>query len=297
MQKELYHQYESKLHEQILKVCHRIELSLHDNHKGPKIYTNYQRVAILVLYIKSGEGLRNFVKSLYDSRWPIWLGLKEIPSKSSVDEWMKKFDLTFIRKLLRESVKEYKPKVMAIDATGIDSWRRSRHYERRIKQAGFREDYMPYAKADILVDTNNKLIYDHNLRLKPRHDVLGAESIFKRVKIKNVLVLGDKGYDSEPLHEIAKLNGINLYAPVRNSQRNSPRGKYRKICAKKPPINKGMRSIVESVIRSLKVRINSLRSRLPYMKKREFAWHILLYNLNVFVPLLKLLNFLLFIPN
>jgi hypothetical protein len=78
MQKELYHQYESKLHEQILKVCHRIELSLHDNHKGPKIYTNYQRVAILVLYIKSGEGLRNFVKSLYDSRWPIWLGLKEM---------------------------------------------------------------------------------------------------------------------------------------------------------------------------------------------------------------------------
>ena len=63
---------------------------------------------------------------------------------------------------------------------------------------------MPYAKADIIVDTKNKLVYEHVLRMKPRHDVLGARTMLKRTKIKNVIVLGDKGYDSEPLHVIAE---------------------------------------------------------------------------------------------
>lgn len=287
MQKELYYQYKSKLHKQVNKLCHSLEIPLHDNHKGPKIYTNYQRVALIVLFMRSKKALREFISGLYESRWPIWLGLKEIPSKSTLHNWMKKFDMNFVRELIQESVAQYQPSLMAVDATGIDSWQRSRHYEKRIKQCGIREDYMPYAKASIIVDTNNKMVYEHNMKIKPRHDVVGAESMFKRLNFKHVLILGDKGYDSEPLHKIAEENGFLLYAPVRNSCRKSPRGKHRKRCARHPPPHKGMRSIVESVIRSLKSKIYSLKSRLHYMKKREFAWHILTYNLKVFAHLFQ----------
>ncbi len=154
---------------------------------------------------------------------------------------------------------------MAIDATGIDSWQRSKHYERRIG-----EQYMPYVKADVLVDTKDKLLYDHVFCKRPRHDVIGAETIFKRLKHKNVLVLADKRHNSEPLHKIVEKNSFLLYAPVRNKRKN-PRGKNRKRRHNHPPHRNGMKSIAESIIRSLKVQIDTLSSRLHYMKKREFA--------------------------
>ena len=287
MQKQLYRQYESKLHKQVLKLCHALELPLHDNVLGPRKYTNYQQVSLLVLFVRSRKALRDFVSELYESRWPVWLGLKDIPCKSTVHNWLCRFDLGFVRSLLEESVAGHEPELMAVDATGIDSWQRSRHYERRIG-----EPHVPYAKADVLVDTENKLVYEHVLRMKPRHDVLGATSMFKRLTSKHVLVLGDKGYDSEPLHSLAEQQGLLLFAPVRASSRIYPKGMHRKRCAMHQPARKGMRSIAESIIRSLKVRIGTLRSRLHYMKKREFAWHILTYNLEVFAHLFAQLRWL-----
>lgn len=292
MQKEIYYQYENKLHKQILKLCHKMNLSLHDNRLGPKKFTNYQRVALLVLFMRSRKALRDFVAELFESRWPIWLGLKDIPSKSTIHNWLKGFGMNFIRELLTLSIESHEPQLMAVDATGIDSWQRSRHYEKRIKQCGFREEHMPYAKADVLVDTKNKLVYEHVLRMKPRHDVLGAATMLKRTEIKHVLVLGDKGYDSETLHQLAEDKGLMFFAPVRKSSRKTPKGRHRKRCKNLPPACKSMRSIVEAVIRSLKVRINNLRCKLHFMKKREFAWHILTYNLEVFVHLLSQLHWL-----
>ncbi len=273
MQAELKNRYETKLHEQIIKVCHKMELNLHDNHKGPKIYTNYQRVGLIVLFVRSRKSLRDFVSELYESKWPIWLGLREIPSKSTIQRWLKKWSVSWIRKLLQNTTKE--PKLMAIDATGIDSWQRSRHYEKRIGAA-----HMPYAKADILVDTESKQVFDFVMRMKPRHDVLGARTIFKRMKFKGILILADKGYDSEELHELCRKKGNIMFAPVRDFKVKKPKGKNRRRCLKGCKL-KGRRNIVEAVIRSLKVRIGNLRSRLHYMKKREFAWHLVEYNLKL----------------
>ena len=39
-----------------------MELSLHDNLFGSKIYTNYQRVALIVLFMRSQKALRKFNK-------------------------------------------------------------------------------------------------------------------------------------------------------------------------------------------------------------------------------------------
>ena len=295
MQKELYYQYESKLQKQVIKLCHSLELKLHFNKKGPKIFTNYQRVMLIILYLRSKKSLINFVKELHETRWPIWLGLKEIPGKSTINDWMKLFGLDFIRQFLEHFLVQEKPLVMAIDATGIDSWQRSRHYERRIKQCGFKEKYMPYVKADVLVDTKTKLIHDFTIRMKPRHDTLGAKTIFKRLKLKNVLILGDKGYDSEELHQILYESKNKFYAPIRKSSRNRPNGRFRKKAYDNPPKNKGMRSIAESVIGSLKSQLNSLRSKLHFTKKREFGWKILIYNMNLFLQLIfELLYFIKF---
>ena len=97
MQTEIISQYEIKLHEQILKLCHSMDLSLHDNVLGSKVYTNYQRVALIVLFSRSKKALRVFTSELVESRWPRWLGLKELVSKLTLNRWIKKFDLAKLR--------------------------------------------------------------------------------------------------------------------------------------------------------------------------------------------------------
>ena len=277
MQDILNNTYETKLHSNIINLCHKMELPLHFNHKGPKIFTNYQRIALIFLYIRSKKSLIDFLEELRETKWTTWLGLKEIPGKSTLNDWIRLFDLATIRRFLVKQISRESPKIMAIDATGIDSWQRSRHYERRIKQCGFREEYMPYAKADILIDTDTLIIHDWVLRVKPRHDVLGAATIFKRMILKNVLILADKGYDSEKLHKLAKRMGNILYAPVRNKTK-IPKGINRKRCAKGNE-QYSRRNTVESLMHALKSMKAQLRSKLHHTKKREFGWMVLLFNM------------------
>ena len=214
-QKTLTNQYETNLHAEIIKLCHGLELSLHDNVLGSKIYTNYQRVALIILQMRSGKSLRKFVDELVESKWPRWLGLKELVTKSTLQRWIKKFTMFDLRRFLDQTISVSKPEIMAIDATGFDSWQRSRHYENRLKQFGVNDYKMPFTKVDLLVDTSTKLIYDFVVRVKPRHDVLGAKTMINRLKHKGVLILADKGYDSEELHKLAFKKGNLLYAPVR----------------------------------------------------------------------------------
>lgn len=273
-QKTINHTPGHKLNEDILKLCHKMELPLHYNHRGPKEFTNYQRVGLIVLFHRSRKALRDFVKELCESLWPRWLGLRRIPGKSTLHDWLKMFNVPNVRKFNELLIEKEQPSLLAIDGTGIDSWQRSRHYQRRIG-----DPYMPYAKLDSLVDTQTGIIFDHCLRVKPRHDVLGATSILRRTKLRNVIILGDKGYDSEPLHEIAAEKQIRFFAPVRKSSRKTPKGRYRKTCVEKIP-EYPRRNVVESAFHALKaVHVNALRSKKHFMKKREMAWHVLVYNM------------------
>lgn len=177
---------------------------------------------------------------------------------------------------------------MAIDATGFDSWHRSRHYEKRVKKCGYGDFHMPYSKVDLLVDTKNKLIYDFVLRTKPRHDTLGASTIIKRLKHKGVLILADRGYDRESLHKLTIQKGSIMYAPIRDFKVKKIGGKNRQRCSNGHK-DYYQRNIVESINFSLKSRYNTLRSKLHYMKKREFGWKVITYNLEMLSKRTKML--------
>jgi len=94
--------------------------------------------------------------------------------------------------------------------------------------------------------------------------------------IKNIIGLGDKGFDSENLHEIARENGITFYAPVREMDKRAfknkkPKGFYRRKCINLPEFM-GMRSINETVNSVLKrTQIHYLRSKTSVMREREFG--------------------------
>ena len=86
------------------------------------------------------------------------------------------------------------------------------------------------------------------------------------------------------MHEIARANEITFYAPVRKMDKRGfkdqkPNGKYRRECVELPDFY-GMRWIIETVNSVLKrTQINSLKSKKCFMKKREFGWNVIIYNI------------------
>ena len=274
--------YNNKLEKQLIKLFHESDLPLHFNKTGNKEFTNYQRVSIIILFQRSGKSISSFIEEdLSESKWISWLGLKKIPKKSTLHDWLKLFNMKIIRKICKVLLPD-KIKLTSIDGTGFDSWQRSRHYEKRAGEANI--PHMPYAKADLFIDVKTQSILDFSLITHREHDVKVAERIFKRNKIKNIIGLGDKGYDSQHLHEVARANGIIFYAPVRKNNKRSfknkkPKGKHRRECLELPEFF-GMRWINETVNSVLKrTQIHSLKSKKCFMKQREFGWHIILYNI------------------
>ncbi|MDP3989952.1 MAG: transposase [archaeon] len=199
---------------------------MHDNDFGPQIYSEFQKFSLVILFRRSKKVLRDFIAELYETKWLSWLDFKQMPSKSVLHNWCKKYTVGFIRQLNRTLLQNETPTLMAVDATGVDAYLRSKHYEKRARLEP------KFNKLSIFIDVKNHLIYDHVLQMKPRHDVKSAERIFKRTSLREVKILGDKGYDSEPLHEVAQSKQNRLFAPVRESSRNNPKGWNRRRCTK-----------------------------------------------------------------
>ena len=272
-QKQLMYTPKHRFLSEIIKLYHEMGLPLHDNDIGPRIFSEFHKFSLVILFRRSKKVLRDFIAELYETKWPTWLNLRQIPSKSVLHNWCKKYTIEFLRELNRTFLKKKSPKLMAIDATGVDAYQRSKHYERRVNIDPI------FNKLTIFIDVENMLIYDHVLQIKPRHDVKSAETIFKRTKLCKIKILADKGYDSEPLHKVARGKQNIMFAPIRNSKRKYPKGWNRRRCAKGDE-QYPKRAHVESCIHSLKRRrIGNLHSKLHFMKKREMALQILIHNI------------------
>ena len=139
----LQNQYQNKLHQKFINLFHKLDLPLHFNHKGNKQFTNYQRVALIILHVRSKKSLREFLNEFSETKWFSWLGFRKVPRKSTLHLWMKLFKMELIRKLNKMFVSK-NISLAAVDGTGIDSWQRSRHYSKRLGDIP-----MPYVKFDI----------------------------------------------------------------------------------------------------------------------------------------------------
>ena len=207
-------QFNNKLHEEILKLCHSLKLKEHNFVMGCKLYNNYQRVAILILYIRSGKSLRIFCDEFAESKWNHWLKLKKQICKSTLHSWMQNFNVDFIRNLIRFSLENSNPEIVAIDGSGIEAQYKSPHYKKRI---GFKETKKSWHKLDILCDTQGlKQIHDFSFLCDNVHDSKVAKQLFKRTKIKKSIIVADKGYFSFDHLEKLKEKNIDLIFPPKN---------------------------------------------------------------------------------
>ena len=275
-----------RLQQLVHKICHFRQISLYHFKYGPKKYTQHQFVALLVLYAKSNMSLRRFIQSLYESKWPEWLKLKEIPCKSSIHNHFNRIGLTLIRLMNKFALKKRRAKRLAIDSTGIDANHSSKHYEKRIGR-----DHRNYLKLSILGQVENPYLIE-DFVCEPSHisDVRQAKPIVRRIG-KNKIVFADKAYDCNWLMELAEEKGSELYCPIKKSSRNRPKGRLRrKIFDKfnKDFYHKG-RNPIELMMFLLKHQGLVVRSKKVSNQIKEMAWKILAYNIDRISRVIQLL--------
>lgn len=281
-------QFNNKLHGEIIKLCHCAKLKPHNFVMGSKLFNNYQRVALIVLYTESGKSLRDFCNDERGSLlpWKRWLQLPKIPGKSTLHDWLKSIKLDFIRELLHQTISHLKPSIVAIDGSGVDTYHRSSYYQKRLNDFGFRKPKSPWHKLDIIVDvlSKEKYILDFSFLLHPRHDSQVAWQLFKRFKLKNLKILADKGYYWFKLSQLLNSKTNTLVVPPKNYGLNCVHNNFERLKFHSQYYENeeiySLRNNVESVFSSLKrVQSLKLRSKRSFMKKREMGWHIVWYNI------------------
>ncbi|MDP2672596.1 MAG: transposase, partial [Nanoarchaeota archaeon] len=284
LQQIIQSNYNSELERELLNLFHSANLPLHFNHKGNKQFTNYQRISLIIIFRRENKSIRDFLDWLKESKWISWLGLKRIPGKSTLHDWLNLFDTKLIRELINFSIDKTNLKVTAIDGSGVDTNFKSSYYKKRLNDFG-KETKNNYHKLDIIVDVyRKKQIIDYSFLLKNRHDSFVAKKLLKKIKFKKCKILADKGYPNYDFIEFSKIKQNNFISPPKNygeKCRHDNFKRRRKIANFES--NKKIyrrRVIVECVFSSLKRKQQlKLRSRLSYMKKREMGWHILFYNI------------------
>ena len=267
----------SELKSLVHKVCYQRQISQYHFHYGPKKYTQHQFVALLILYARSGKSLRDFVQSLYESRWPEWLKLREIPSKSSIHNHFQRIGLDIIRALNLVVARMKKVVKYAIDSTGIDASHASKHYEKRIGRTR-----TPFLKLSILAQSQKPyLIEDFVITDRHLHDVKHAKTLSKRFKLRNKVIFADRAYDCEELMQINKDSLNLLYCPIRDFKVKRPKGHLRRRIVKEfdeEYYHLG-RNPIEMIMFLLKRRGLTIRNRKKGNKIKALAWHILNYNI------------------
>ena len=203
------------------------------HHFGPKKYEFAEHVCALLT--------RAFCRLSY-RRTKQFLNMlgKTCPSKSALQATAAKLDSGFWQRVLKiTSGQQY---IVAIDSTGLARTNPSYHYLKRI------DGQIPKIpiKLSVAFDTRKKKYCAAKIRVLPAHDVRDAIPLLKKISPK--ILVADKGYDSNNIHEYCKQNKIRAHIPLRKlGKARHHNMSQRRIAAKKFNIRTyHRREIVES---------------------------------------------------
>jgi len=283
--KEIIPKKKRSFKEELNELILSLDLPKYSNKKGNKQFTDVQKLSCVILYFRSKLSLREFCDYFNnESSWPRDLGLKYEIKKSTLNDWVKIFDLNFLKEILDQTNKGDKPKILGIDGTGLSSKYKSSYFQKRLKDFGINY-HSPYHKLDIICDLEGKKkIQDFTFTMKQYSDKKQAKRLFKRFKLKNIIMIGDKGYYYFWLFShMRKLNNTFIVPPIGTGKKclhnNIIRKKFRKTFYENEEIY-SLRNNVEGVFSALKRTILTKIVSKNYMtKKREVSFKIIIYNM------------------
>ena len=235
------------------------------HHYGPKTYELWQHVFALFVRECCQLSHRRTTQFLRD------LGFT-VATKSTLQRYASKLSLPFWQTLLKGTIKRI-TSIGAIDGTGLERSKTSWHYINRVE--GYQR--RPGFYLSILSTMNNKII-SLRIRSKLSHDTKDVKYLWRNASKKPKIILMDKGYDAEWIHEFFEDQGVKSIAPLRKGAR---RGFYRrKLMTNFPQKLYNKRSIVESTFHALKQKFGAnISSKLICSARTEVYCRAILHNI------------------
>src|SRR3989344_3450833 len=257
---------EVKLVNKIKRLLRRANMPRWLHHYGPKKYEFWQHMIALWIRQACRLSYRRAAKLLNN------LGF-EVPTYSALAKMNKKA-VKIIEKLFAQTAFFAEINVASIDATTISRTNPSWHYIKRIDRE---KPVSRPLKLSAIVDTRRKKILGLRLRAKPRHDIKDVSYLLKRLSATPRILVADKGYDSEAVHNLCYKHGIISMIP---SRKNTKKGFYRKIMKKHWRIRTyHRREISESLFGATKQKYGaSVSSRLIQTQKSDIYLRGIIHN-------------------
>ena len=267
------------------------ELPLHFSKFSNKIYSNFQKLFLLVY--------KQFRKCTYEELLTDiadnislreYLGLTKIPYYTTISRLEKKLSGEILERLMlafRTLIPE--PKRVAIDSTGISLDNASSHYCKRI---GKPYKKRPFLKTTFFVDIDNYIILLHKSRRNNRHDTIDAKILFRKFE-KNFnpeTVYADRGYDDEEIFkfidETLKAEPLILQRRI-DIQNHRRKGHYRRKHFKTFDYCEYLqRNKIETLNSMFKKRFgSSAKSRGAKRQKLEVFFRVIAFNIDRLIRL------------
>jgi len=132
----------------------------------------------------------------------IGLDTTDLPHYTTFCDWFDQIKIRVIRLFLRLSSPDENERRAAIDSTGFDRDRASRHYCQRA-------DYTVRSlKVTLLVDVDTLHVVDVHCTTTKKHDTQIGEQVIKRNADDLLSLSGDKGYDWKKLRDELRSRGV-----------------------------------------------------------------------------------------
>ncbi len=270
----------------VYKLFQIAEMPLHFSKFSNQLYSNYQKLFLLVYKQFRKFTYEELLTDLADNlNLKTYLGLRKLPHYSTLIKFTKKLTYNILDKLVLAFKKIIpKPKKVAIDATGISLDNASPHYCKRI---GKPYKKRPFMKTTFIADIESYIILLCKMDKGHRHDTKHAKPLIKKLGLhyKPDIIYADRGYDDE---EIFKLCFENLKAYPLILQKNmhlsahKKKGRYRKETVKVFDYGEYLqRNKIETLNSMIKKRFGSRsRSRLCKTQKVDIILRIIAYNID-----------------
>lgn len=277
-------------------------LPVYTHQFSPKVYTQHQLFAILVLKSFFTTDYRGITELLEDN--DILQDILELPrvphfttlQKAAKHLLSSKSSQKILQELIIISQKlEIIPessKLSAMDSTGMESHHTSRYFITRRQRSDQKDSfqtttYKRFPKLAILCDCLSHLVFGLIPSRGPSTDV----SHFKKLLsigeklLHSIKVLADAGYDSESNHVFAReVIGSESIMPARSGRPTNkpPSGKYRAMMKQELPSIYGQRWQVETVNSVIKRNLGSELSAKSYWSQcREMSLKVLTHNIMI----------------
>ncbi|MGC8700445.1 MAG: transposase [Thermoplasmata archaeon] len=139
------------------------------------------------------------------------LSLEYIPHYTTVQKFMERMKVRGLEKVFRKALliirERFENDMLGIDATGYSTEYHSHYYDKRVKEFGLKKKRR-FMKSTIIVSLSNQMILSYKIALNFRNDSIDFPIVLKKVP-KSIIrefthIIGDKGYDSEKNHQIAR---------------------------------------------------------------------------------------------